>query len=159
MKHIRLFIIDGSEVLERTYSGFSVRIGRHATNECQILDERVSRFHAQIEREGDALVLRDMGSHNGTLLLERTSARVLRGTDGRSTDGSLAFFLCNLRLLARIEEAASAGTAAGSTSASESAAVVPERSEVRRRCAVQGGAMLAAGSDAGDLPTPHELRG
>jgi predicted component of type VI protein secretion system len=157
MKRIRLFIIDGSEVVERTYSELPVRIGRHATNECQIVDERVSRFHAQIERDGDALVLRDLGSHNGTLLLERTTYQMLRGRDARSSDGSLAFFLGAVRVLARTEEDAGVGalmqTPAPSTFVRESAALAPERgSGVRLRFAIHDCALLASGSDARDLP-------
>jgi CheY-like chemotaxis protein len=104
MTHLRLFIFEGSEVLDRTYSRFPVRIGRHPRNECQLADSHVSRFHAQIECESGGLVVRDVGSANGTLLMEGASGRMLRGSGARSSDGELAFLLGYVRVLARIEE-------------------------------------------------------
>src|SRR3984957_13085698 len=104
MTHLRLFIYEGSEVLDRTYSRFPVRIGRHPRNECQLVDSHISRFHAQIECESGALVVRDVGSENGTLIMEGASGRMLRGTGARSSDGQLALLLGHGRVLARIEE-------------------------------------------------------
>ncbi len=43
-------------------------IGRDASNTVRIPDEQVSRFHAEIAMQGDALILRDLGSVNGTLV-------------------------------------------------------------------------------------------
>ncbi len=43
-----------------------VGIGRHASNEIQLLSRAVSNFHAEILKEGGALVIRDLGSTNGT---------------------------------------------------------------------------------------------
>jgi predicted component of type VI protein secretion system len=104
MTHLRLFIYEGSEVLDRSYSRFPVRIGRHPRNECQLVDSHISRFHAQIELESGALVVRDVGSENGTLIMEGASGRMLRGTGSRSSDGQLALLLGHVRVLARIEE-------------------------------------------------------
>jgi hypothetical protein len=48
-------------------SGFSrVGIGRHASNEIQLPSRAVSNFHAEILKEDGALVIRDLGSTNGT---------------------------------------------------------------------------------------------
>jgi hypothetical protein len=43
-----------------------VGIGRHESNEIRLLSRAVSNFHAEILKEGGALVIRDLGSTNGT---------------------------------------------------------------------------------------------
>ena len=43
-----------------------VSIGRHESNEIQLLSRAVSNFHAEILKEDGALVIRDLGSTNGT---------------------------------------------------------------------------------------------
>jgi FHA domain/Domain of unknown function (DUF1707) len=45
-----------------------VTIGRSPDCHCQLGDPGVSRRHAQIHRDGDLWVLRDLGSRNGTWL-------------------------------------------------------------------------------------------
>ncbi len=45
-----------------------IRIGRSSHNEIVIPEKSVSRFHCQIKREGDKLILEDLGSTNGTSL-------------------------------------------------------------------------------------------
>ncbi|MFZ5444232.1 MAG: sigma 54-interacting transcriptional regulator [Myxococcota bacterium] len=52
-----------------------VLVGRAPEAELQLLDEKVSREHCVFERQGDAVVLRDLGSRNGTWVNgERLSA-------------------------------------------------------------------------------------
>jgi Ca-activated chloride channel homolog len=46
--------------------GDLIRIGRASQNEIMIDEKGMSRFHAQIKREGDALFIEDLGSTNGT---------------------------------------------------------------------------------------------
>jgi ABC-type multidrug transport system ATPase subunit/ABC-type multidrug transport system permease subunit len=41
-------------------------IGRDHSNDVALDDPNVSRFHAEVVREGDAVTLRDLGSRNGT---------------------------------------------------------------------------------------------
>jgi type VI secretion system protein ImpI len=50
----------------KTFAHFPVRIGRSPLNDLQLNDSHVSQFHAVIERAEDALLLRDLGSRNGT---------------------------------------------------------------------------------------------
>lgn len=104
MKRVRLFIDDGAEAVERTFTRFPVRIGRHPTNEYQILDDQVSRFHAQLEYEGDSLVIRDL-SRNGTTLVggDGGGVRTLRAEEARSSEGSLTFVLGTVRIQAELE--------------------------------------------------------
>jgi type VI secretion system protein ImpI len=58
---------DGS-AFERTFDDFPIRIGRDALNELPIDLPFVSKFHAVIDHRGDKLILRDLGSRNGTSL-------------------------------------------------------------------------------------------
>src|ERR1700690_2444218 len=50
-------------------------IGRDPNNHVSVPDRSVSREHCVIVKQGDGFLLRDLGSHNGTLVNE------LRGTD------------------------------------------------------------------------------
>jgi Ca-activated chloride channel homolog len=45
-----------------------IRLGRAPQNEIIVNAKNVSRFHCQIKREGDKLVLEDLGSTNGTFI-------------------------------------------------------------------------------------------
>jgi type VI secretion system protein ImpI len=55
-------------MIERTFDRFPVRIGRNPLNDFQIDSPFVSQFHAVLELQGNALMLRDLGSKNGTSL-------------------------------------------------------------------------------------------
>ena len=50
----------------KTFAQFPVRIGRSPLNDLQLSDSHVSQFHAVIERQDSTLMLRDLGSRNGT---------------------------------------------------------------------------------------------
>jgi Domain of unknown function (DUF4388)/FHA domain len=63
----------GVLTLER---GRSLLIGRQPDADLVIADELISRHHARLAFEGDALVVEDLGSTNGTYL---NGARVTRG--------------------------------------------------------------------------------
>lgn len=54
--------------VDRTFTQFPVRIGRNTLNDLCIVDRFVSQFHAVVELRGTDLVLRDLGSSNGTKL-------------------------------------------------------------------------------------------
>lgn len=60
----------------------SVRIGREDDNDLVLLDEGVSRRHARVERNGDAWLLMDVGSRNGTLLNGQPVSGVKRLKNG-----------------------------------------------------------------------------
>ncbi len=49
---------------------FRVAIGRHDTNDLKFDTRNVSNYHAEILNEADGLVLRDLGSTNGTYVNE-----------------------------------------------------------------------------------------
>jgi pSer/pThr/pTyr-binding forkhead associated (FHA) protein len=44
------------------------KIGRHSSNQILILDESISRFHAEIKFEENTFLLRDTGSTTGTFI-------------------------------------------------------------------------------------------
>jgi len=48
-----------------------VTIGRHESNDVQLESRAVSNFHAEILSEPDGIVVRDLGSTNGTFVNER----------------------------------------------------------------------------------------
>jgi pSer/pThr/pTyr-binding forkhead associated (FHA) protein len=60
-----------------------VRIGRALDNEVVIADSRVSRYHAQIDRDDYGPIVRDLGSTNGMSVSGRTVA------EDRLGDGDL----------------------------------------------------------------------
>jgi hypothetical protein len=79
---------------ERTYSRFPVRFGRAPQNDCQFGDTRVSRFHAEIDLQGGELVLRDLGSQNGTFFADGQEIRRLtRGGTARFASGRVEFVI------------------------------------------------------------------
>jgi len=57
-------------------------LGRQEGNEISLDDKKVSRKHAKVFREGDSVILEDMGSRNGTFVGEdRITRAVLRDGD------------------------------------------------------------------------------
>ncbi len=63
-------------------------IGRHPDNDCPIDDPKVSAFHARFDAEGDGFVLVDVGSSNGTHVIDGASL----GKDERqAVTGGLRF--------------------------------------------------------------------
>ena len=63
-------------------TGDPVTIGRDRTNSLAFPDERLSRVHCVIQREGDGFAIRDLGSTNGT----RLNGRLVREQALRSGD-------------------------------------------------------------------------
>jgi transcriptional regulator with GAF, ATPase, and Fis domain len=69
VRRFRLSILEGPEK-GRAWDSTSdrCRIGAHESNDLVLSDDTVSRFHCSIQIEGPRPILRDLGSHNGTLL-------------------------------------------------------------------------------------------
>ena len=44
------------------------KIGRHSSNQILILDESISRFHAEIKFKDDTFFIKDTGSTTGTFI-------------------------------------------------------------------------------------------
>ncbi|MEO1996364.1 MAG: FHA domain-containing protein [Planctomycetaceae bacterium] len=67
MALVTLQVLEGVE-RGRVHAGVStpVTIGREDDNDIRLNDERVSRFHAKIQEDGDRIILTDLDSTNGT---------------------------------------------------------------------------------------------
>ena len=64
-----IHIIQGFDQGERLeISSKIVRIGRDSNNDLQLHDSEVSRFHVELQLEGDGFKVVDLGSSNGTFL-------------------------------------------------------------------------------------------
>jgi two-component system, NtrC family, sensor kinase len=62
-----LFVIQGRDQGMRfRLDGSTVTLGRGTSNAVQLHDTEISREHAEFSRRGDAFVIRDLGSSNGT---------------------------------------------------------------------------------------------
>jgi type VI secretion system protein ImpI len=85
--------LDGS-VLDRTFDRSPVRIGRSSLNELQIQAAFVSQYHAVIEFDGTRLLLRDLGSTNGTTL--RAAGRVPPNTPIDLTQQNYEFAIVSM---------------------------------------------------------------
>ena len=64
---IKFIDVDGEEKVVNVDSP-EFTIGRHSSSDLPIVDSRLSRDHAAIERRGDAYFISDCGSSNGTRL-------------------------------------------------------------------------------------------
>ena len=72
------------------------RIGRSRHNDIVIASDAVSRHHAEIEREGSEIIVRDLGSTNGTFIndaVERTNECRLQRGDQIRIGGTVLKFL------------------------------------------------------------------
>jgi hypothetical protein len=75
--------------------GGAIRIGRALDNDLVIADSRVSRYHAQIARDAGAVIVRDLGSTNGTTLGGRPLSEDRLGDGDRL---SLGGYIIDVRL-------------------------------------------------------------
>ena len=81
MAKLQIFLPDGTQI-SNDLQDEKITIGRLADNSLQIDDGSVSSRHAEIEQEGDAFHLHDLGSTNGTFVNgEQVSDAVLRHGD------------------------------------------------------------------------------
>lgn len=77
---------------------FRVSVGRHHTNDVQLRSNRVSNYHAEILNEVDGLMLRDMGSTNGTYVNDESIRLQRINTGDRIRIGN---FQITVRLIPR----------------------------------------------------------
>ena len=104
-------------------------IGRVAENDLQLADEQVSRHHAVIEvRDGGRVVLRDLGSRNGTFV----NGLRLSGSHELSGGEQLSFGAEQLRVESE-PPAPPAEAPPHSAGVPARAATAPPRSRARRR--------------------------
>ena len=80
-----------------------VTVGREEGNVLRLNDERVSRFHAKIQQDGDDIILTDLESTNGTRVNGIVvQIRRLRHGDRVSVGRSLLLFGSNEEIAARM---------------------------------------------------------
>src|SRR5436190_14623503 len=95
-----------------------VTMGREEGNGLRLNDERVSRFHAKIQQDGDDIILTDLDSTNGTRVNNSVvQIRRLRHGDRVCLGRSILLFGSNEEIAARM------ATMAGSLKPSETGAV------------------------------------
>lgn len=69
LRRVRVEVLDGDDAgLDLTFDHDVIRIGAHPGNHVRLADITVSRRHAEISRTRDGIVLRDLGSTNGTFV-------------------------------------------------------------------------------------------
>jgi len=102
-----------------------ITIGRSARNDVCIPDPFASRVHAEVRREGDAYVLQDLGSANGTLYNgERVEAALMLAPGGRIQIGET-------EIVFKDKDAGSSATMIADASASLPEATIALNSEQR----------------------------
>jgi DNA-binding NtrC family response regulator len=80
LRRIGLVVVDGPDAgAEAEFDHDVIRIGAQEGNHFQLTDPTVSRRHAEITRTPDGLVLRDLGSTNGTFVGEVRIREVFLG--------------------------------------------------------------------------------
>jgi EAL domain-containing protein (putative c-di-GMP-specific phosphodiesterase class I) len=84
---------DGSRPRRKEITAFPFRIGRIESSDLRIESSRVSREHAVIERQGDQITVRDLGSTNGTYVNGRRvqESPLKHGDVVRIADSDLTF--------------------------------------------------------------------
>ncbi len=92
--------------------GIPVSIGREEGNSLRLNDERVSRFHAKVQLDGDDYILTDLESTNGTRVNgTAVQIRRLRIGDRVGVGRSLLLFGSNEEIAARMASLAGVGSA------------------------------------------------
>ena len=67
-----------------------VTLGRRSTNDVQVLDPTISRDHAQIQGDGSAYFIADLGSTHGTYVnQERITRQALQANDRIRLGGAM----------------------------------------------------------------------
>jgi adenylate cyclase len=85
VRTFKLFAASGGQTIDLPSSG-SVLVGRAATSDVPIYDPTISRRHAEVLPAPSGVLVRDLGSSNGTFL---NGARI---TEATATDGDVVTF-------------------------------------------------------------------
>ena len=84
----RLVFQTGPKVNDKIILGERLSLGREVDNDVVLMDPKVSRHHAVLQRQGEAYLLVDQGSRNGTYVNEeRLIGPVLLKKDDKITIG------------------------------------------------------------------------
>jgi adenylate cyclase len=85
VRAFKLFAASGDQTIDLPPSG-SVLVGRAATSDAPVFDPTISRRHAELQLAPGGVLVRDLGSSNGTFL---NGARL---TEATATDGDVVTF-------------------------------------------------------------------
>jgi sigma-B regulation protein RsbU (phosphoserine phosphatase) len=81
----RIVLLKEGQAIPYELTKFPARLGRHPDCTVQLDSNMVSRFHAQLVRQGEHVLLEDLGSGNGSFIngkqLEATALTTLRNGD------------------------------------------------------------------------------
>ena len=77
MKTLHVILVERGRPVERRFTEFPIFVGRHPSNTLTLASATVSRFHAQIDVEGNDVVVRDEGTRLGTLVEDGMDIRRL----------------------------------------------------------------------------------
>jgi DNA-binding NtrC family response regulator len=66
LKELRVDVVEGGKVVHSATASTRLTIGRAAGNDLQLTDRTVSHFHLELIRQGERILVRDLGSANGT---------------------------------------------------------------------------------------------
>jgi hypothetical protein len=105
MASVTIQVIEGLE-RGQVYSALvpPVSIGREDDNLVRLNDERVSRFHAKLQEDGDRIILTDLDSTNGTRVNGHpVQMRVMQIGDQVSVGRCLLIFGSRDQIAARLE--------------------------------------------------------
>ena len=123
-------------------------VGREGCD-VNIDDSEVSRRHAAIRREGDAVVIEDLGSTNGTFV----NGERISGSQSLSEGDEVRFGATVWRLQARSQRTAPARQVVGDPQVTAARAVTRPR-EQPAGAPPTPAAQPAAGGASGDVPAP-----
>jgi pSer/pThr/pTyr-binding forkhead associated (FHA) protein len=68
---------DGPQTSFFSVKEMGAKIGRHSSNQILILDESISRYHAEIQFKDDKFYLKDTGSTTGTFIKITEKTQIL----------------------------------------------------------------------------------
>jgi adenylate cyclase len=85
VRAFKLYAASGDQTIDLPASG-SVLVGRAATSDAPVFDPTISRRHAELQLAPGGVLVRDLGSSNGTFL---NGARL---TEATATDGDVVTF-------------------------------------------------------------------
>jgi DNA-binding NtrC family response regulator len=126
-----LWVAEGQPPAERRWrhAGDRFSIGSHPTNELVLGDGAVSRFHCEVRCDGDAVLIADLGSRNGTFVdgVRVKEAYLSRGAVVRLGRVPIRFGAQPVRRAAVLSESPSFGGLVGDSAAMRAVFALLER--------------------------------
>lgn len=86
-----LLLLNDPQSTRYDITGEKITLGRHPENQVVLRDERASRRHCTIEKQGESYILRDLKSSNGTIVNNERIAEKKLSADDIITIGKTQF--------------------------------------------------------------------